>query len=173
MKIKTAALAILLTLNLSALTLGEVPTPIVLDAENGSLVEGNKAWDSKSIKENVFVMFYVDPDKKDDNEHYSQALKKFKKEKDLHFQSIAIINLAATWKPNFVIEKILASKQEEFPDTIYVKDKKSVLVKEWDLEDDASNIIIFNTRGEMIFSKSGPMSESDIEKSFKLIEENL
>lgn len=173
MKIKTAALAILLTLNLSALTLGEVPKSIVLDGENGSLVDGEKAWNSKSIRENVFVMFYVDPDKKDDNEHYTQALKKFKEEKDLHFQSIAIVNLAATWKPNFVIEKILASKQEEFPNTIYVKDKKSVLVKEWNLEDDASNIIIFNKKGEMIFSKSGPMSEIDTQKSFKLIEESL
>ncbi len=173
MRIKATLTALLLTLNLSALTVGETPKQVIIEGDNGGLVKDGSAWNSNTLKGNVFVMFYVDPDEKDVNEHYTQALKKFKKENNLHFQSIAIINLAATWKPNFVIEKILSSKQEEFPNTIYVKDKSSVLVKEWEVADDASNIIIFDKDGKVLFYKSGAMSDDDTNKSFKLIKENL
>jgi len=173
MKIKTLLATLLLTMNLSALTLGQTPQHVVIQGDDGGLVDGNKAWDSNTLKGNVFVMFYVDPDEKDVNEHYTKALKKFKKENNLHFQSIAIVNLAATWKPNFVIEKILASKQKEFPDTIYVKDKNSVLVKAWGIENDASDILIFNKDGKVIFYKAGAMNKEDIKKSFQLIKENL
>jgi predicted transcriptional regulator len=173
MKIKTLLATLLLTMNLSALTMGEVPKHVIIQGEDGGLVDGNKAWDSKTLQGNVFVMFYVDPDEKDANEHYTKALKKFKKENNLHFQSIAIVNLAATWKPNVIIEKILASKQKEFPDTIYVKDKKSVLVKAWDIKDDASDILIFDKNGKVIFYKAGSMSDEDMKKSFQLIKGNL
>ena len=173
MKLKTALAALLTTLSLSALTIGEAPKHAVIEKDNGGLVQDGKAWDSDSLKDNVFVMFYVDPDEKDVNEHFSQALKKFKKENNLHFQSIAVINLAATWKPNFIIEKILKSKQEEYPDVIYVKDKNSVLVKAWGVDDDASDIIVFDKEGKVLFYKSGAMSKEDINKTFQLIKENI
>jgi len=173
MKIKIILVTLLLSINVSAISIGKVPQHTVIQGKDGGLVKGGKAWNSHMLKGNVFVMFYVDPDEKDVNEHYTQALKKFKKENNLHFQSIAIVNLAATWKPNFIIEKILASKQKEFPDTIYVKDKNAVLVKAWEVKDDASDIIIFDKNGKVIFYKAGAMNQNDIQKSFQLIKENL
>ena len=172
MKLKSLILTTLLTLNLSALTIGEVPTMVTLDGDNGGLVKDAKAWNSSSIKDKTIVMFYVDPDEKDTNSHFSKALKE-KEYNSENFASIAVVNLAATWKPNFVIESVLTSKQEEFPRTIYVKDKNSVLVNEWGIEDDASNILIFSKTGELIFYKSGAMSEDDINKALALIEVNL
>jgi len=173
MKLKLGLTALLVTLNLWAINVGQKPQEVTISGENGGLVKEDAPWNSSMLKNNVFVMFYVDPDEKDLNEHYAQALKQFKKENDLHFQSIAIINLAATWKPNFVIETILKSKQKEFPDTIYVKDKNKVLVKAWEVGDDTSNIIIFDKNGKVIFYKSGKMEDADIKKSFALIKENL
>jgi predicted transcriptional regulator len=117
-------------------------------------------------------MFYVDPDEKDTNSHFSAALKE-KNYNRANYRSLAIINLAATWKPNFAIESVLKEKQVEFPDTIYVKDKKSVLVKEWGVADDASNILIFSKSGKLLFYKSGAMSKDDMTKAFSLIENNL
>lgn len=172
MKLKLLLVSLLATLSLNAATIGEVPKSVTISNENGGYVEDGSAWNSSSIKDKVYVMFYVDPDEKDVNEHYSAALKAEKEASRLSFQSIAVINLAATWKPNFVIEKILKSKQEEFPNTIYVKDKSSVLVKEWQIADDASNILIFAKDGTLLFYKSGAMSESDIKKSFQIIKEN-
>ena len=172
MKLKTILLASLLTLNLSALTLGEVPKAVTISDDNGGLVKDSSAWNSSSVKNKVFVMFYVDPDEKDLNNEFSAALKA-KKYDRAKYGSLAIINLAATWKPNFVIESILKSKQEEFPDTIYVKDKNSVLVNEWQITDNNSDIIIFSKDGKVIFYKDGKMEASDIQTALKLIEDNL
>ncbi|MBL1244164.1 MAG: transcriptional regulator [Sulfurimonas sp.] len=173
MKMKLLLVALLATLNLSAVTVGEVPASVTIEGENGGNVADDSAWNSSSIKENVYVVFYVDPDEKDTNEHFSQALKEKEYRKVGAFGSMAIINLAATWKPNFVIEGILKTKQEEFPDTIYVKDKTSVLVNEWELGDDAANVLVFDKTGKLLFYKTGKMSDEDMSKAFSLIEENL
>jgi len=173
MKLKLLLASLLTTLSLSALTVGEIPKPITISGEKGGNVKDDSAWNSNSLQGKVSVVFYVDPDEKDVNEHFSKALHKKEYRKRGPFQSLAIINLAATWKPNFVIEKILASKQKEFAKTIYVKDKASVLVKEWALDDDASDVILFDKNGKVLFYKSGKMSDADSEKIYKLIEENL
>ena len=173
MKLKTLLITTLLTLNLSALTVGAIPKNITIEGDNGGLVASDgAAWNSSTIKERVFIMFYVDPDEKDTNSHFSAILKE-KAYDRANYGSIAIINLAATWKPNFAIESILESKQEEFPDTIYVKDKASVLVNEWEVKDDASNILIFSKESKLLFYKSGKMLEDDISTALKLIEENM
>jgi predicted transcriptional regulator len=173
MKIKVGIVALLATVSLFAVTVGQKPKEVTISGENGGLVKDGAAWNSSMLQEKVYVMFYVDPDEKDVNEHFTQALKKKEYRKKGAYGSIAIVNLAATWKPNFVIESILKSKQKEFPETIYVKDKKKVLVEEWRLGDDASNIIIFDKGGKVLFYKSGKMGEDDMQQAFKLIEENI
>ena len=172
MKIKALVLSAVIALNVSAITVGEIPSSVVIENDNGGMVLDGSAWSSSTIQDKVYVMFYVDPDEKDTNSHFSKALKEKKYDRS-NYASLAVINLAATWKPNFVIESILKGKQEEFPDTIYVKDKNSVLVNEWKVADDASNILIFSKRGKLLFYKSGKMSEEDISKAFQIIEENL
>lgn len=173
MKLKVGLVALLATLNLWAVTIGDKPKEVSISGDNGGLVKDGTAWNSSMLKEKVYVMFYVDPDEKDTNEAFSQALKKKEYRKKGAYGSIAIINLAATWKPNFIIESILKSKQKEFADTIYVKDKNKVLVKEWNLADDASDILIFNKNGKLLFYKAGKMDKNDMQKAFQLIEENI
>ena len=172
MKLKAVVLSALLAVSLSALTVGEVPKTITISGDNGGLAKDGSEWSSSSIKDKVYVMFYVDPDEKDVNSHFSDALKAKKYDRS-RYGSLAVINLAATWKPNFVIEKILKSKQEEFPDTIYVKDAKSVVVNEWEVADDNSDIIIFDKDGKVLFYKAGKMGEDDMKKAFSIIEANL
>lgn len=172
MKLKIFLFSLFVTLNLNAITLGENPKPVTIDKDNGGLVSDGSAWKSSSIKDKVYVVFYVDPDKKDVNEEFSKLLKK-KRYDGKKFGSMAIINLAATWKPNFIIGSILKRKQKEFPRTIYVKDKRSVLVKEWGLKDNASDILIFSKSGKLLFYKAGKMSEDDIKKAISIIESNL
>jgi predicted transcriptional regulator len=161
-----------LALNLYAIDVGEVVKNVIISGDDGGNAKDNSAWSSSSIKDKVYVMFYVDPDEKDTNSHFSDALKA-KHYDRANYGSIAIVNLAATWKPNFIIEKLLKSKQEEFPDTIYVKDKNKVLVKEWGVADDASDILIFSKTGKLLFYKVGAMSKEDMQKAFKIIEDNL
>jgi hypothetical protein len=64
-------------------------------------------------------------------------------------------------------------KQKEFPDTIYAKDKKKVLVKKWQLADDNSDILVFDKNGKLIYKKFGKLSPEEIQKVLALIEKNL
>lgn len=169
---KKFLLSVLVIANLFAVTLGEKPPKVTLQGDAGGYVKDGSAWSSTMIKDKVYVMFYVDPDEKDKNEHFAEALKKrhFDRSK---FGSIAVINMAATWKPNFIIQKILESKQKKYKDTIYVMDKKKVLVDKWGLADDESDILLFDKEGKVIFYKAGRMSDEDIEKIMHLIELNI
>jgi len=56
--------------------------------------------------------------------------------------------LAATWKPKFLITKILKSKQKKYPRTTYVTDKSKVLVERWGLLDHSYNVLVFGPQWE-------------------------
>ena len=159
------------TVSTFALNLGEIPKEVTLSGEDGGRVDGTE-WNSNMLRDKLYVLFYVDPDKKDDNEAFIDALheKNYDKEK---YGSVAIINLKATWLPNFAIEKKLKAKQKEFPNTIYAKDKTKYLVKEWNLADDASNVLIFDKEGKLIYQHNGLMEKDEMQSVFELIEKNL
>jgi predicted transcriptional regulator len=150
---------------------GSLPPDVEISGEQGSKIDGSD-WLSSTIKGKVYSLFYVDPDEKGANEALETALKKedFDKAK---YGSIAVINLSATWKPNVIIEKILAGKQREYPDTIYVKDKGSVLVKKWNLPDNAYVVLLFDRTGKLLFNKAGKLSEKDIADYIAAIRANL
>lgn len=159
------------TLSLSALTVGELPPKIVIEKENGGYLDGT-SWNSSMLKNKVYVLFYVDPDERDTNNDFSEALKA--KHYDLnYFGTIAIINLAATWLPNIMIESKLKEKQKKYSNTIYVKDKSKVLVKEWKVQDDSSNVLVFNKNGKLLYTYSGKLNSSEIDKVLKLIDTNI
>jgi predicted transcriptional regulator len=162
---------IMATVTTFALNVGEIPKSVTLSGENGGLVDGTD-WNSLMIKDKLYVLFYVDPDKKDDNEKFIDALHQ-KNYNSKVYGSIAIINLKATWLPNFAIEKMLKSKQKEFPNTTYVKDKTKYLVKEWQLADDASNTIVFNKEGKVIYIHIGVIDENEMQNIFNIIEKNI
>jgi hypothetical protein len=107
--------------------MGQVPQQEELRDKRGERVQGGP-WSSEELKGKVHVLFYVDPDKKDLNNEASEALnaEKFSFKR---FQSVAVINMAATWLPNFAISSALKEKQKRYPKTIYVRDYQKVLVK--------------------------------------------
>lgn len=160
-----------LSMNVMAIELGKVPSNVVIEGENGAKIDGT-AWNSSMLKGKIYTVFYVDPDERDLNNPLADALKakKFDRKK---VNSVAIINLAATWLPNIILEAKLKEKQKKFPDTMYVKDKKKVLVNAWKLADDNSDILIFDQRGKLIYKKFGKVSESEIKEVISLIEKHI
>ena len=162
------AFALLLAINLAALTIGERPKSVEISGDEGGVVVGNKRWSSSMLQEKLYVLFYVDPDERKTNEHVSKALKKEKFDHS-KFGSVAIINAAATWKPDYVIQKLLEIKQKEFSNTLFVMDRASVLVKAWGLEDDASNVLLFDKDGRLLFYKSGRLSDGELKNLIELI----
>jgi len=155
----------------AGIEMGQVPKEVVLKGDLGGRLDGSP-WSSKELQGKINVIFYVDPDERDLNNEASDALKKenFPREK---FQSYGLINMDATWLPNFIISSSLEEKQKLYPTTIYVRDYDKVLVKEWGISDDNSDVLAFDKEGRLIFKKYGKLNAEDIQELIKVIRANL
>ena len=160
-------LSLLLSLPLLALQINKVAPNVILEGDKGAKVDGTP-WSSDSLRGKVHVMFYVDPDEKDTNSALSEALKAENLDHS-KFASVAVINMAATWLPNFAIASTLAKKQEKYPYTIYVKDLEKVLVNAWNVADDSSDIIIFDKQGKIIYLHEGKVEDDKIPSVIALV----
>jgi len=161
----------ILSASVMAIELGKVPSAVTIKGKEGGKIDGT-AWSSSMLKGKMYILFYVDPDKKELNQELADILKSKNYDRS-KADSVAVINLAATWLPNAILEPMLKKKQKEFPKTLYVKDKKKVLVKKWHLADDNSDILIFDKTGKLIYKKFGKLSALEIKKVIALIEKNL
>ncbi|MBN2035024.1 MAG: transcriptional regulator [Deltaproteobacteria bacterium] len=150
---------------------GQVPSAVELKGKLGGRLDG-APWSSEELRGKVHVLFYVDPDEKDTNNETSEALEKEKFPSD-RFQSVAVINMAATFMPNFLISSSLKEKQEKYPRTLYVRDYKKALVNEWGLADNSSDILGFDKQGRVIFRKDGKLTMEEIQQLIKIIKESL
>lgn len=155
----------------TALQLGRKPPPVTLSGPEGGRIDG-RAWSSEEIRGKIYVLFYVDPDEKGLNEHVEARLELEAFPND-RFGSIAVVNLAASWKPNWLIERILASKQKKFPRAIYVKDRVRKLVRTWQLADQSYNIVLFDKAGTVLFRRHGRLSPKATEQFIQLIKDRL
>ena len=153
------------------LPVGEKPSQVVLEGDQGNRVNGG-SWSSDELVGAVHVLFYVDPDESDLNNAASDALKAEHFDK-AQYRSVAIINMDATWLPNAVIQMRLESKQEEYPRTVYVRDNQKVLVEEWGLADDSSDIVLFDRDGTVLFSVDGQLSDMQIQELLGLIRKRM
>ncbi|MBP1695823.1 MAG: transcriptional regulator [Deltaproteobacteria bacterium] len=154
-----------------AVEIGEVPPKVELKEKLGGRLD-ETPWSSEELRGKVHVLFYVDPDEKDTNNEASEALDKEKFPGD-KFQSVGIINMAASWLPNFAISSSLKDKQKRYPRTIYVRDYKKVLVNAWKIADDSSNVFAFDKQGKLIFRKEGKLTTEEIQKLIKAIRDRL
>jgi len=168
---KMLLLPFLLSLSLSAVELGNTLPSITLDEDKGGRVAGG-AWTSSELQGKVHLVFYVDPDESDLNEALSDAVKASEPDRS-KFASVAIINMAATWKPNFAIQSVLEGKQEKFPHTTYVKDMDKHVIEAWGIADDNNDIILLNKSGKIIYIHEGEVDADGIKKVIKLIQENM
>ncbi|PIP95473.1 MAG: transcriptional regulator [Bdellovibrio sp. CG12_big_fil_rev_8_21_14_0_65_39_13] len=150
---------------------GQKPQVIKLEGKEGAKLDGS-AWSSDESLGKVTMIFYVDPDVKDKNDKLGDALsaKKYSKDKISYF---GIINMAATWMPNFILNEALKQKQKKYTDTVYVKDFTKKLVKEWSLPDDENNVLLFDREGKLLWHKFGLVEESEIPQILELIEKNF
>ena len=160
------------TMLLAELPIGEIPPKIVLKGDLGGRIDGTQWSSEELVSEKVIVLFYVDPDESELNNHVSDALKaeNYPKEK---YGSIGMANMAATWLPNFAINMKLKSKQEKHKETVYVKDLDKTLVKKWGLSDDNSDVIVFGKNGRVLYSVDGKFTDAQVKEIVKVVWDNL
>ena len=154
------------------LPIGEIPVSVVLKGELGGRLDGSQWSSEELVSGKVIVLFYVDPDESELNNHVSDALKaeNFPKEK---YGSIGMANMAATWLPNFAINMKLKSKQEKHKTTVYVKDLDKTLVKKWGLSDDNSDVVVFGKDGSVLYSVDGKFTDAQVKEIIKVVWDNL
>ena len=153
------------------LVVGKKAPEVMLEGKNGGRVDGT-AWKSGELTGKVHAVFYVDPDEQKLNEHVEQALKKENFPLD-KYDSVAIVNMAATWIPNFLIAKRLKKKQDEFGHTTFVKDQGKALVRAWGLKDNSYHVLVFDKSGNVAWSKGDKLSDTDISELITTIRRNL
>lgn len=171
MKALVSLVLFLVSFNSFAISPGDTVTTILLEYGDGQKVEGG-AFTTDSMKGKLAVLFYVDPDEKDTNEPFAEALRKKNFSLD-KYSSFAVINMAATWLPNFAIAGSLKEKQKKYPRTVYAMDMKKKFVKEWGLGDDASVIVIMDKDGKVLYRHDGKLDDAEIKKAISVIEANL
>ena len=138
--------------------------PVTLEGYAGSHYNGD-AWDSSILKGKTTMLMYVDPDEKNKGEIFKPTIEAFERDLDFSkFQIFVILNMDATWKPNILIEKMMKSKLTDYPKRTYILDYESVLVKQWGLNDNEYNTLIFNSDAKVIYSHSGEWNESEMTK---------
>ena len=160
------------TMVLAELPLGEIPPKVILKDDLGGRLDGTQWSSEELVSGKVIVLFYVDPDESELNNHASDALKaeNYPKEK---YGSIGMANMAATWLPNFAINMKLKSKQEQYKSTVYVKDLDKTLVKKWGLSDDNSDVVVFGKDGKVLYSVDGKFTDAQVKEIVKVVWDNL
>jgi YtfJ family uncharacterized protein len=162
---------LLVSTALFSLELGK-PLPLVtLEGDDGGRLDGS-AWESGSLRGKVHILFYVDPDEKELNTPLSEALKTKQFDRS-RYASVAIVNMDATWMPDFAIEASLKKKQAAYPDTLYLKDKSRHLVRAWGIADDNSDILLLDREGKPLYLYEGALGDDEIADVISIIEENL
>ena len=160
------------TIVLAELPIGEIPPKVVLNDDLGGRLDGTQWSSEELVSGKVIVLFYVDPDESELNNHVSDAIKaeNYPKEK---YGSIGMANMAATWLPNFAINMKLKSKQEKHKETVYVKDLDKTLVKKWGLSDDNSVVVVFGKDGSVLYSVDGKFTDAQVKEIVKVVWDNL
>lgn len=148
------------------------PLPAVsLEGKAGGRVDGSP-WSSAELTGKVHVLFYVDPDQRKLNDHVADALKAERFDR-ARYGSVAVINLAASWLPNAILESSLEEKQKEFPDTVYVRDRRKALVERWGLADHSNDVLALDREGRVIFYRAGRVDEAGVAELIRAVRENL
>jgi len=137
---------------------GGTLTFVRLNGKAGGLVSGG-GWTSNSMIGKVRVVFYVDPDEKERNDHVGLAIEKAKLDR-AYYGSVAIINMGATWLPGFAVARSLKAKQKRYPRTVYVKDFEKQLVKRWGLADHGYDAIVLDAQGTVQYYGRGKLSKA-------------
>ncbi|WP_141734913.1 YtfJ family protein [Oligoflexus tunisiensis] len=162
------ALAPLSALAAYKLEPGKSLPPLTISGEHGGNVKDGGAWHSQSMNGTLNFVVYVDPDDSDLNDELVNRLQAAKFP-DALFNSVAIINMAATWKPNAIIMSVLRSKQEKFPRTTYVFDKDRYAAQNWNLTPEGYHVLLVDRDGSVLYEKAGKLEKNEIGKFIDLV----
>ena len=131
----------------------------------------DKAASIPDLGKKVLALFYTDPDVKDQNEPFRNMMKAAKLDKS-KYRGLGIVNLKDTWKPNFLIRKIIRGKIEKFKSVI-LTDPGHLLKNKWKLGDcnEKDVVIIIGKDAKVKYIKKSALNKNEMKKTLGLIKE--
>jgi len=156
-----------LAVSAAALALGvgdTVSSVEIKDANN------KPAW-IPDLGKKVVTLFYTDPDVKDLNEPFRDMLKAAKLD-ETKYRGMGVANLKDTWKPNWIIRKIIRGKIEKFKSLI-LTDVDHTLKNKWNLgaTDEKDIVIVIGKDRKVKMFKAWKMSDAEKAAGLKLVKE--
>jgi predicted transcriptional regulator len=134
--------------------------------------ESKKEFTMNSWAGKVLQVNYVDPDEKDLNEPFNDAIDKAvkvdKRIDSVFFKGIGITDCKSTWLPNGIIRMIAGNKAKKFKTTILF-DYDATLQKLWGLPKDSYSIVLLDKKRVCRALYKGKVPDSEIEKMIRLI----
>jgi YtfJ family uncharacterized protein len=136
-----------------------------------------KPWNSNSFESNgkVQLVQYVAATRVAvrQNKAFNDSLieKKFSSDQ---LETTVIVHLADTLSlfKGIVVER-MAKNKAKHEKICFVIDDNSVGLQRWGMKNKSSAIIVLDAHGNVLFAKDGPLSESEIESTIALIENQM
>jgi len=136
-----------------------------------------KPWSSKSFetKGKVQLVQYVAANRgaTRQNKPFTDAVleKKFPSEK---VEATVIVNMADTvsFAKGYVANRLVKNKIKHQA-VNFVIDDQGVGLQRWGMKHESFAIIVLDASGKVLFAKDGPLSETEIENTIKLIESQI
>ena len=147
-----------------------IPT-IVLKGDDGGCINGEE-WHSSTLKDKINLLLYVDPGKQSWVKPLVDRLDSLNYSPDV-FGITFIVNAKAAFVPHFFIKKQLIKREKISKSIRYVLDQNKILVKEWKLEDNSANVLLFASSGEIILSHHGKIEQEEVKAIIDKINESL
>ncbi|MFI3288548.1 MAG: hypothetical protein SNH55_02295 [Rikenellaceae bacterium] len=118
-------------------------------------------WGEKNL-----MLFYVDPDRANQNQNYTDELERSKRAEGENLVGMGIMNLKdAPFIPNR-LARAMANKRTEKNHAIVLSDEGRILATEWELGDCNNKFvsILVNRDGEIVYLKKGEFTPEEWEE---------
>jgi predicted transcriptional regulator len=109
----------------------------------------NRLYTMQDWAGKVLLVNYNDPDEKDMNSHFADAVKKEAENgllRDTTFKGIGIADCKASWKPDSLIRSFGAAAAKKY-NTVILFDYDASLRNAWGLKKDSANAILLDKDG--------------------------
>lgn len=126
---------------------------------------------SDELKGKVLSIFYVSPAEKDMNAHVEDALLNDKGlERNTRYRGLGISNNKASNWPDFVINRIIKSKQQKTGAIILIDDNYTIL-NLWGLKNHSSNIVVLDKERICRYIYKGKLPTEEVAKLIQTIKD--
>jgi len=143
-----------------------------VDTSSITYLNGSKF--TMSVKSGKYIIYQIiDPDVGSINKKPIEILKSNNYPVD-KFESYAIINVNATWKPTFLVREYIKFKQDEAKKVKYIIDENSTFIKAWHLKDnDGYSFIFVDPNGKILYFYEGFLNNKELNKLSLIIDREL